>query len=141
MSRIASSKPNTLRLYDNISGSNLELYYRTPTPAEQAKYINGMHKRVRNKVVTRTGENRQKWGKEILEGFRDNDFGYEKDGETIMVSSMAGKPGYREDWKEWFCKNNADLVDTLAIHAFENTSDLDEDKDLDDATEEDTNPN
>lgn len=139
--RVASNKPNILRLFDNISGSNLELYYRTPTPSEQAKYINGMHKRVRNKVVNRTGENRQTWGKEILMGFRDNDFGEEIDGQVKVVSSTPGSEGYREDWKEWFCKNNADLVDTLAIHAFENTSDRDEDKDLDDDTGEDTNPN
>jgi len=139
--RVASNKPNTLRLYDNISGSTLELHYRTPAPTEQAKYINGMHKRVRNKVVNRTGENRQAWGKEILKGFRDGDFGEERDGQVVPVSSNPGSPGYREDWKDWFCTNNADLVDTLAIHAFENTSDRDEDKDLGDGTKEDTNPN
>lgn len=137
--RIASKKPNTLRLHDNLSNSVVEIYYRTPNPKENATYMNGFSKRVRNKVVTTTGENRQKWGAKILVGFRDGDFGYENDaGDVVPVSSNRGSEHFREDWKEWFCTNFPDLVDTLAIHAFENTSDTDDTEDLPDG--KDTNP-
>jgi hypothetical protein len=136
--RIASSKPNVLKLHDNISNSSLELYYRTPTAKEQAAYTNGMTKRIRNKIVNCTGENRQKYGKEILKGWRKGDFGEEVNGQAVPVNTDPGDPHYREDWKDWFQKHNADLVDRLAIHAFEHTSDTDEGDDLPDGGEEET---
>jgi hypothetical protein len=137
--RISSSKPNVLRLYDNISGSELEIYYRRPTSAEQAKYTNGFTRRVRNKVINCTGENRLKWGKEILAGFRDGDFGYERDDGTVVpVSARKESEHYREDWKDWFCENNADLVATLAIHVFEDTAEKDTQAD---PAGEDSDPN
>jgi len=140
--RVTSNKPNTLRLHDNISNSSLELYFRTPTAKEQAAYTNGMHKRVRNKVVNCTGECRQKWGKAILEGWRSGDFGEEISGEPVPVNSTAGDSHFREDWKDWFHSHNADLIERLAIHAFENTSDDDEDEDLPDGEKGDaTDPN
>ena len=139
--RVASNKPNKLRLHDNLSESVVELYFRTPTAKEQAQYTNGMTKRVRNKIINCTGENRQKFGKAILAGFRDNDFGYEgPDNQVVPVSSTPGHLDYREDWKEWFCQHNADLVDTLAIHAFEMTSDNDASEDLPDGDGDDTDP-
>lgn len=140
--RIASKKPNVLRLHDNISNSSLELYYRTPTAKEQAAYTNGMTKRVRNKIINCTGECRQKFGKEILEGWRAGDFGEEVNGEAVPVNSKVGDPSYREDWKDWFHRHNADLIERLAIHAFENTSDTNDDEDLPDGEEKDvTDPN
>jgi len=128
--RIASKKPNTLKLHDNISGSDLELYFRTPTAKEQAAYTNGMTKRIRNKIVNCTGEIRQKHGKEILEGWREGDFGEEVNGKAAAVSSVPGNPGYREDWKDWFQQYNADLVERVAIHAFENTSETSDAEEL-----------
>lgn len=138
MPRVISKKPNTLRLHDNLSDSTLELYYRTPTAKEQAGYTNGMTKRQRNKVVNCTGENRQKYGKDILTGFRDGDFVIEKDdGSLAQVSSNPGSDGYREDWKKWFCKHNADLVEVLAVNVFERPADTDEGEELPDTTEDD----
>lgn len=128
--RIASNEPNVLKLHDNLSGTTLELYFRTPTAKEQAAYTNGMTKRIRNKVVNCTGEMRQKYGKEILEGWREGDFGEKKNGQVTEVSSVPGSPGYREDWKDWFQLHNADLVERLSIHAFENTSETNDDEDL-----------
>jgi len=133
--RIASSKPNVLKLHDNISNTSLELYYRTPTAKEQASYTNGMTKRIRNKIINCTGENRQKYGREILKGWRSGDFGEEINGDVMPVNSDPGDPHYREDWKDWFQKHNADLVDRLAIHAFEYTSDTDDGEDLPDGEE------
>lgn len=128
--RIASNEPNVLKLHDNLSGTTLELYFRTPTAKEQAAYTNGMTKRIRNKIVNCTGEVRQKYGKDILEGWREGDFGEKKNGQVTAVSSVDGNPGYREDWKDWFHLHNADLVERLAIHAFENTSETNYDEEL-----------
>jgi len=140
--RVASKKPSTLRLHDNISDSSLELYYRIPTAKEQAKYTNGMTKRKRNKIINCTGENRQINGRAILEGFRDGDFGEEVNEKVVTISSIPGSPGYRDDWKEWFCTHNADLVERLAIHAFEASIDDDDGEDLPDGdNKDDTDPN
>lgn len=148
--RLVSSKPNTLRLQDNISDSVLELYYQTPTAAQQAAYTNGMYTRKRNKVVNTTGECRQKFGCQILAGFRDGDFAQEVNGQVVAVSSTQGAQGYLQDWKEWFCKHNADLVERLAIHAFEQSTDADDGLEItegngkdgaDETSGEDTDPN
>ena len=147
--RIVSNKPNTLKLHDNLSDSSVHLFFRTPTTKEVARYTNGMTKRIRNKIVNCTGENRIEKGKDIFKGWREGDFGYEKksDGnmpEVVIVSSDPGSPNYREDWKEWFCKHNADLVERLAIHAFEQTADEDDSADLSDTPgdgKETTDPN
>lgn len=141
--RVVSNKPNTLRIHDNLSDSTLELYYRTPTTKEHARYTNGMTKRRRNKIVNCTGENRQTNGKEILSGFRDGDFGEEINEKVVMVSSNSGSPGYREDWKDWFSQHNADLVERLAIHVFEASTDDDDSEDLPDGEEKEdtTDPN
>ena len=135
--RVVSNKPNTLRLLDNLSDSILELYYSTPTAKQHATYTNGMIKRNRNKVITCTGENRHKHGKAILKGWREGDFGEEIDGKTVVVSSDPKSPNYREDWKEWFCIHNADLVDILAIKVFEQSADDDAGEDLPDGEDED----
>lgn len=144
--RIVSGKPNTLRLQDNISDSVLELYYLTPTAAQQAAYTNGMYTRKRNKVVNTTGECRQKFGSQILAGFRDGDFAQEVNGQVVAVSSTQGAEWFRQDWKEWFCKHNADLVERLAIHAFEQSTDADIGPEIvegekDETTGEDADPN
>ena len=139
--RIFSDQPNILKLHDNISDSSIHLYYRTPTVKEVAGYTNGMTKRVRNRIVNCTGECRQKHGKAILEGFRDGDFGMLKNGEPVMISSNPDSKGYDPEWKNLFCKYAADLVERLAIHAFEQTADTDEGIALDESKDkEDTDP-
>lgn len=145
MSRIVSDEPNSLTINDNLSGTQLKLFYRAPTTEEHARYTNGMTKRNRNKLVNCTGQNRQKHGREILEGFREGDFGEKKGKKTVMISSDPNSKDYNPDWKNWFCKHNADLVEILAIHVFENPADVDDDiemdGDQDEDQERDTHPN
>lgn len=126
---IFTNKPNTLRLHDHISDSTIVLFYRTPSAKEQAAYVNGMTKRERNKLVNCTGEQRQAKGAEILTGFRDGDFLRE---DNTPVSSDPASPNFDKDWKALVCKHAPHLIEALAIHAFEQTSSLDEGEDLDD---------
>ena len=123
--RVVSNKPNTLKLHDNISDSGIHLFYRTPTVKEVAAYTNGMAKRVRNKIINCTGECRQKYGRDILEGCRDGDFGIMKDDKVVVISSDPKSNDYDPKWKDLFCEHAADLVERLAIHAFENTAEAD----------------
>ena len=140
MARVFSKKPNKLVLHDNISNSEIVVFYRTPTTKEVASYTNGMNKRVRNKIVNCTGETRQKYGKMILEGFREGDFAEEIDGKEVLFSSDSKSPHFNEEWKEKIGKYAPDIIETLAIHAFENTSSTEDEESLKD-TEDNTNPN
>ena len=133
MARVFSKKPNKLILHDNLSNTEIVLYFRTPTTKEVASYTNGMTKRVRNKVVNCTGECRQKYGKLIFEGFRDGDFAEEIDGKEVLFSSDKKSKNFQEDWKEKVCVNAPDIIETLAIHAFENTASTEDEEGLKDS--------
>lgn len=123
MPRIFTAEPNKLTLFDNISNSEIVLFYRTPTSKEVAAYSNGMTKRIRNKVITCVGENRQKHGLEVLVGFREGDFILPKNGQNITIASDQSSQNYDPEWKSLIKKFAPDLVDAVAIHVFENTSD------------------
>lgn len=146
MPRILSDQPNELRLHDNISGSTIVLFYRTPSAKQQAAYTNGMTKRVRNELKNCTGEQRQKYGKDILIGFREGDFlmpgkpedaNYDKDGGGVRFSSNTNSPCYDENWKDLVAEFAPDLIEALAIHAFEQTSTRDTGANLDDGETQD----
>lgn len=130
MARDFSAAPNELRLHDNISNSVIVLKYRTPSAKEQAEYTNGMTKRVRNKLINCTGEQRQKYGAQILTGFREGDF--LKEGAAF--SSERESSHYDPEWKTLVSKFAPDLVETLAIHAFEQTASEDDGVELDDGS-------
>jgi hypothetical protein len=129
MARSLTKAPNELRLHDNLSNSVIVLYYRTPTAKEQAEYTNGMTRRERNKLVNCTGEQRQKYGAVILTGFREGDFLKQGGG---VFSSDPQSPVYDPEWKGLITKFAPDLIETLAIHAFEQTASLAEGPELDD---------
>lgn len=142
MARFFSNEPNELRLHDNLSASTIVLFYRTPTAQEQAGYTNGMTKRVRNKLINCTGEQRQVNGLAILTGFREGDFlkpgppespHYDKEQKGVVFSSNPESPKYDPSWKKLVGKYAPDLVEALAIHAFEQTSTQDDGVDLDGA--------
>lgn len=131
MPRIFSDEPNKLTLRDNLSNSDIVLYYRQPTVKEVAAYTNNMTKRIRNKIVNRVGENRQEYGMSILTGFREGDFLIPKNQngktEKVPISSDPNSPHYDPNWKAQVQKYAADLIAALAIHVFEDTSDRDDD--------------
>lgn len=125
MARLLTDEPNELRFYDNISNSEIVFYYKTPTSQEIASYMNGMTKRVRNKLVNRFGENRLEHGLKILTGFREGDFIVPKNGKNVPISSNPQSPNYDPDWRLMLQKYASDLVSQVAQHAFEDTATTD----------------
>jgi len=120
MPRVLSKETYELRIQDNISGSELVFYYRMPTTQERIAYQNEGTQRIKNKLVFRTGQTRQKFGAKILRGIRKDDFIVEKDGKPVDISSMP-------DWKELIEEHAMDLVELLAAHVFENSAEALED--------------
>ena len=116
MPRDLGSK-NILKIKDSISGDTLEVSYRTPATAEIQSYMSSLVKRKGNKIKLKAAETRVKWGREIIEGFKEGDFLYK--GQAF--SSDPGSDKYREDWKDLIEKDAADILIALAASVFEGT--------------------
>lgn len=141
MPRVYNNDDNVLVIDDYISGSKCKLFFRTPTPAEHAKYSNSMYQRQGKKLVNRTGETRQEFGLEILTGFREGDYlkpgtpdspHYDDKYKACRFSGDRNAPAFDPDWKKWVQKIAPDHIELLAVHAFENTGAVDDGPDLDD---------
>lgn len=117
MRDLKKNDKNTLVINDARSGSEVELYYRNPTPAEEASYQSKLLKRKGNKVIVCSYDTRFDFGLRILTGFREGDFGF--DGKPI--SSEKESPNYKEDWKEIVKAGAPDIVNVLAMTVFEGT--------------------
>lgn len=110
---------NELKVHDNISGSDIVLYYRNPTTAENVRYTNSLVVREKNKLVNRTGETRMKFGAEILMGIRDGDFERKIGGKYLPLSSTPGSENYDSTWKDQVIQYASYLIELLAVHVFE----------------------
>jgi hypothetical protein len=119
MARRLGDEPNELRVRDNLSGSEIVLYYRMPTTEENIRYTNALVRREGNKLVSRQGETRQKYGAAILVGIRDGDFERKIGEKYVPISSTHGSEGYDPEWKAHVKKHASDLVELLAVHVFE----------------------
>ncbi|MBW1777097.1 MAG: hypothetical protein JRJ54_05815 [Deltaproteobacteria bacterium] len=122
MPTILGASLHTLRVIDNLSGSEIELTYRMPTTKERAAYTSESFRRERNRLVTRLVETRLKYGAQILTGIRDGDFAVEKDGAIRAISSNAASPHYDPEWKEKVVQYAGHLVEILAATVFEGSA-------------------
>ena len=126
MPRRLSDELNELRIQDNISGSTIVLSYRMPTTQESINYTNQLTQRRKNKLVMRFGETRQKFGALILVGFRTGDFERLVDGEYVpMASDPQDKEYFFPEWKEHIKKHAPDIIEALAIHVFDSSTEED----------------
>lgn len=137
MRELARSEKNTLTVLDSRSGSEIELYYRNPTPREEALYQSRLMKKKGGKIVVRSFDVRAEFGLKILTGFRAGDFGV--NGEPI--SSDPNDQNYRDDWKKIVAEGASDIVRTLALAIFEGVRvDSPADIELEEVVEEEPAP-
>ncbi|MBT9169275.1 MAG: hypothetical protein DDT19_02631 [Syntrophomonadaceae bacterium] len=115
MRDLNKSDKNKIVVHDAVSGSELELYYRTPTTSEMVQYQSKLFRRAGKKILINAFETRLEMGLQILTGFRDGDFGI--DGKPI--SCNPNSENYREDWKELLKETAADVVTAVAFTVFE----------------------
>lgn len=126
MARRLSDDKNTLKINDNISGSDIVFTYRMPTTKERTDYSNMAVRRKRNKVEFKSSEARQNYGLRILDGIRDGDFEIKKSGKYVPISSDPESKNYDKDWKKHIEKHAIDLIEILAAHVFEGSADIDD---------------
>lgn len=116
MRELKSSDRNVITVRDGRTGTDIELYYRSPTSREEVLYQSNLVRRKGKKVVVNAGV-RVRFALDILTGFRDGDFGYE----GRPISSNPESPNYREDWKEIVKEGASDILRTLSLAVFEGT--------------------
>jgi hypothetical protein len=118
MPRELSNEHNEVTFQDHISGDKIKLYFRMPTTAERIKYTNGYVARQNNKIVATIGETRMKAGAAILMGFEKGAFLVPGKG---LISSKPGEENYDPEWKATVKQFAPDIIERLAIHAFESS--------------------
>jgi hypothetical protein len=123
---LTSTEDNELKIDDRISGTDIVLYYRMPTPKERVDYQNALFRKVNGKVVSKHAETRVKNGLMIMTGFRAGDF---------LISDRIPLTTDMTDWKDRIKERATDLVELLAMHVFENSCGIARpvDDDIDDA--------
>lgn len=127
--RTLGSDKNLMILKDNLSNSDLGLYYRMPTTQERVKYANDCIVRDGQDIKNNTTATRQKMGLQILVGIRDNDFAVVKDGKEVALSSDPTNPDYLADWKKEIENTGIELVEMLAAIVFDASCSMGKKKD------------
>ncbi len=112
-----SAEKNVIEIQDGISGDVHEVSFRTPTNEERAAFQAGLFKRKGSKLVGSIFESRMKYGARIITGFRKGTLGM--DGRPF--ASEPGDPDYREDWLALIVEHAPDIVQAVAMAAFEGT--------------------
>ncbi len=117
------SKENSLRILDNISGGELEIYYRMPTTREMQSYMDRRIERRGNQVVDNGAQVRLEFGKKILTGVRHGDFErLDEKGKYRPLSHDESAADYYPEWKNWMVEHAADVLTMLAVRVFENSA-------------------
>ena len=119
MRLIGENVKNKLNIKDPFSGDVLHIYYRSPTSEERVKYFSAQFEIVDGKVDLSPSKGRLELGAAIILGFDEGDFGREVDGEPRPYSSDPESPSYEAGWKDLLMKFAPDILEALALHAFE----------------------
>jgi len=143
MARREAEERNEITLHDNLSGTEIKYFYRTPTTKEREGFNNLAVQRKGRKVKIKRAEAQLKYGLRILTGIREGDFERKVDGKYIPISSDPDSKNYYPDWKDWQRQHAADLVMLLGAFVFEGSAEIEEpdDDDIDGAPGEDIAPN
>ena len=119
MARRLGDELNEMRFQDNLSGTEIVLFYRTPITKERVAYANEAYQRRGRKVVNRIVETRIKYGLKILRGFREGDFERKIGEDWRAMASDPASDNYYPEWKEHIEKYASDLVEYLASRVFD----------------------
>ncbi|NCD13685.1 MAG: hypothetical protein EOL92_00445 [Bacteroidia bacterium] len=123
MARVLNKENNLMIFADELSGSDVGLYYRMPTTRERQGYTNAAVKRGAkgNKITFHVVEAKIEFGAKILTGIRDGDFLLEN---GRPLSSDPTSENYIESWKDIVIDCASDLVGALATKIFDHIPDV-----------------
>lgn len=118
MPRELSDRPCSVVFADKISGGTIKFFYTRPGTGQRVAYQGDLAS-----PDAKLSEVRIEHALGILAGIRDGDFtapvSPEPDAPSLPVSSNPDSPDFRENWKDLVKAHASDLLEILAIHAFE----------------------
>lgn len=117
--RLGTHLINEMSIQDKLSDSEIILYYRMPTTKERIGYTNASVKRQGSQVKMQLGQARQKWGGQILMGFRTGAFEKDVGGEFVLFASDKSDPLYDPEWKKLIQEYAPDVIEALASRVFD----------------------
>jgi len=129
MARRDCDDRNELKIRDNLSGSDITLYYRMPTTSEKQAYHNACVKRVKNKVESNHAAARLNAGMVIITGFSGDSFERKVDGRYVPMSAIESDGNYFPEWRDWVRQNAADLVMLLAARVYDTSASIPNEED------------
>jgi len=124
MARREAKQNNELRIHDNLSDSDITLFYRMPTTKERQAYANLSVQRKGNKVEFNQATSRITYGLQILSGIKDGDFERLEGDKYLPISSSEGSTNFLPEWKKFVEDNGSDLVMLLAAHVFDGSASI-----------------
>lgn len=121
---------NELKIRDNVSDSDIVLFYRTPTTKERQEYQNMALQRKGKQIKFNQAEARLVAGLKILTGFREGDFVRDVMGQSVPYSADPNSPHYLEGWKAEVEAGASDLVMLMAAHVFDASAEIVDPEDI-----------
>jgi len=137
MARREADEKNELKIRDNLSDSDITLFYRMPTTKERQEYQNATIKRQKNKIEFNHAAARLTAGLNILTGFSDDSFERKVDGRYVPISCIEGDANYYPAWREWVKVNASDLVMLMAARVFDGSATITTEDEKDESPDED----
>jgi len=108
---LSSKVKNEINIFDNLSQSEITLYYRKPKSSEYIQYQSAI---VQNMVSKKSPEEAQKiqieWVSKLLVGFKKGSFVLD----GAEISSEKEDENYYEDWKELLKEEEAPILLAVA---------------------------
>ena len=112
-------------IVDNLSGSEIELFYSLPTTEQRLKFLTLVGRNSGTELNHETIEEIIDLGLEIITGFREGDFMREDQaGEWVPVSTLESSENYYAEWKELMRESAADIIDRFTARIFGNSGEV-----------------
>jgi hypothetical protein len=110
---------NEMTIQDSFTGTEIAVYYRTPTTQERQAWLASLFSREGGEVKDEQTKANLEWGKTVLTGIGENCFGVpEGENGVKPISSNSESENYRADWRELLCEFAPDFVEFLAERVF-----------------------
>lgn len=104
---LTKTEQNKIILFDKISGTKLEVYYRTITAEDRIRYKSEiLNQLTKNRDIEGTINLQLIWSEKIITGFREGDF-------TIEGEQISSDPNSDKYYQGWFAVLKETATDIL----------------------------
>jgi len=113
---------NKVKIKDNISNSEILIYYRMPDTEERVFFRTNVG--ISPEKIYERIDIAVEAGLKIMTGFRKGDIKINENGSIKDISSDKDDKDYNDDWKDFFKKYRPDIPEMLAYKVFFSSCDF-----------------